>query len=206
MTGAAGWPNDGRVHSRHRVDASAVVRGGARRATRERLSARELPACSAVAPTGSRARRPGERRLRAAGDCDVQGSADLRHSDVADPSQSRDEQFDRHAFHRVEVDRAAPGHRVGAGAPARPRWAAPRTFVVPGAMMARRRRVIAAWPPPNWNLWNHEPEPDRPRKHENPLARGGFRSSGGRIRTCDLRVMSPTSYQTAPPRGVDQRV
>ena len=25
-------------------------------------------------------------------------------------------------------------------------------------------------------------------------------SSGGRIRTCDLRVMSPTSYQTAPPR------
>jgi hypothetical protein len=26
--------------------------------------------------------------------------------------------------------------------------------------------------------------------------------SGGRIRTCDLRVMSPTSYQTAPPRVV----
>ncbi len=25
--------------------------------------------------------------------------------------------------------------------------------------------------------------------------------SGGRIRTCDLRVMSPTSYLTAPPRG-----
>ena len=25
-------------------------------------------------------------------------------------------------------------------------------------------------------------------------------SSGGRIRTYDLRVMSPTSYQTAPPR------
>ena len=24
--------------------------------------------------------------------------------------------------------------------------------------------------------------------------------SGGRIRTCDLRVMSPTSYQTALPR------
>ncbi len=30
---------------------------------------------------------------------------------------------------------------------------------------------------------------------------GLFVSSGGRIRTCDLRVMSPTSYQTAPPRG-----
>ena len=27
--------------------------------------------------------------------------------------------------------------------------------------------------------------------------------SGGRIRTCDLRVMSPTSYQTAPPRVVE---
>ena len=26
--------------------------------------------------------------------------------------------------------------------------------------------------------------------------------SGGRIRTCDLRVMSPTSYRTAPPRAV----
>ena len=40
-------------------------------------------------------------------------------------------------------------------------------------------------------------------KHESRLARGGFRSSGGGIRTRDLRVMSPTSYQTAPPRGVD---
>ncbi len=27
--------------------------------------------------------------------------------------------------------------------------------------------------------------------------------SGGRIRTCDLRVMSPTSYLTAPPRDID---
>src|SRR5206468_5447968 len=30
----------------------------------------------------------------------------------------------------------------------------------------------------------------------------GFCSSGGGIRTRDLRVMSPTSYQTAPPRDV----
>src|ERR1700748_1070969 len=30
---------------------------------------------------------------------------------------------------------------------------------------------------------------------------GDFLSSGGGIRTRDLRVMSPTSYQTAPPRG-----
>jgi tRNA(fMet)-specific endonuclease VapC len=28
------------------------------------------------------------------------------------------------------------------------------------------------------------------------------RNSGGRIRTCDLRVMSPTSYQTALPRNL----
>ena len=33
----------------------------------------------------------------------------------------------------------------------------------------------------------------------------GFPSySGGRIRTCDLRVMSPTSYLAAPPRGVER--
>jgi uncharacterized protein len=31
-----------------------------------------------------------------------------------------------------------------------------------------------------------------------------FSHSGGGIRTRDLRVMSPTSYQTAPPRGVDR--
>jgi hypothetical protein len=31
-------------------------------------------------------------------------------------------------------------------------------------------------------------------------------NSGGGIRTRDLRVMSPTSYLTAPPRGVDQRM
>ena len=30
---------------------------------------------------------------------------------------------------------------------------------------------------------------------------GGFLNSGGGIRTRDLRVMSPTSYLTAPPRG-----
>jgi hypothetical protein len=36
---------------------------------------------------------------------------------------------------------------------------------------------------------------------ETPPSRAAFPSSGGRIRTCDLRVMSPTSYQTAPPRN-----
>ena len=33
-----------------------------------------------------------------------------------------------------------------------------------------------------------------------PNGRPGRLGSGGRIRTCDLRVMSPTSYRTAPPR------
>src|SRR5437868_14884820 len=40
---------------------------------------------------------------------------------------------------------------------------------------------------------------NRPKK-KTPLLRG-FSHSGGGIRTRDLRVMSPTSYQTAPPRG-----
>ncbi len=31
-------------------------------------------------------------------------------------------------------------------------------------------------------------------------------NSGGGIRTRDLRVMSPTSYQTAPPRGVPSMI
>ena len=39
-------------------------------------------------------------------------------------------------------------------------------------------------------------------KRKAPLYTGLFFYSGGRIRTCDLRVMSPTSYRTAPPRAV----
>src|SRR5215208_332762 len=40
------------------------------------------------------------------------------------------------------------------------------------------------------------------------LSQGGasFLSSGGGIRTRDLRVMSPTSYLTAPPRGGPMRL
>ena len=37
-------------------------------------------------------------------------------------------------------------------------------------------------------------------RRRNPRASRGFVSSGGGIRTRDLRVMSPTSYLTAPPR------
>jgi hypothetical protein len=44
------------------------------------------------------------------------------------------------------------------------------------------------------------PEDEKPRPSN---TRSGIFHSGGGIRTRDLRVMSPTSYQTAPPRGVD---
>ena len=37
-----------------------------------------------------------------------------------------------------------------------------------------------------------------------PPERGLLGSSGGGIRTRDLRVMSPTSYLAAPPRGVER--
>ncbi len=61
-----------------------------------------------------------------------------------------------------------------------------------------------------------EPIPEMSKMNENlfatkdyenkPLCRCGQNkptrlNSGGRIRTCDLRVMGPTSYQTALPRG-----
>ena len=39
------------------------------------------------------------------------------------------------------------------------------------------------------------------RAQKRPRNAGPFVNSGGRIRTCDLRVMSPTSYLAAPPRG-----
>jgi hypothetical protein len=39
-----------------------------------------------------------------------------------------------------------------------------------------------------------------------PSGGASLTNSGGRIRTCDLRVMSPTSYQTAPPRNRDEEV
>jgi hypothetical protein len=38
------------------------------------------------------------------------------------------------------------------------------------------------------------------RAREDPLSPAGLLSSGGGIRTRDLRVMSPTSYLTAQPR------
>src|SRR5947208_14969864 len=49
-------------------------------------------------------------------------------------------------------------------------------------------------------VWYPVPRHARPTKRKAPDYQG-FSSSGGGIRTRDLRVMSPTSYQTAPPRG-----
>ena len=55
---------------------------------------------------------------------------------------------------------------------------------------ARRRRVCEA---------RQTPQPHK--QNDRPVGgRAVQPSSGGRIRTCDLRVMSPTSYRTAPPR------
>src|SRR3954447_572008 len=50
-------------------------------------------------------------------------------------------------------------------------------------------------------MGDFEPFCLRPKKHESPANAGLSSYSGGRIRTCDLRVMSPTSYLAAPPRG-----
>ena len=83
-----------------------------------------------------------------------------------------------------------------------------------GAGVGRRRPLLAPLHP--------RPLSRAPRVSDNPVTRHlhvgdllslyvanaalrrRFRTySGGRIRTCDLRVMSPTSYQTAPPRNRD---
>jgi hypothetical protein len=55
-------------------------------------------------------------------------------------------------------------------------------------------------------LPHHPSPPKSPPERQKPRSHGAFLYSGGGIRTRDLRVMSPTSYQTAPPRGVDEPV
>src|SRR4051794_9760872 len=62
-------------------------------------------------------------------------------------------------------------------------------------------------PPPYWNLIGTlERAVGGVRERRKPCIAGLSLSSGGGIRTRDLRVMSPTSYQTAPPRGVSESV
>ena len=72
---------------------------------------------------------------------------------------------------------------------------------------ARRRRPPSCRRSGARNCWigrgdRSPPEPSGRRPERTKARRSGpFSSSGGGIRTRDLRVMSPTSYQTAPPRG-----
>jgi hypothetical protein len=60
---------------------------------------------------------------------------------------------------------------------------------------------------PAWNLGS--PWASRPVRcltwKRRPRRRSDTSNSGGGIRTRDLRVMSPTSYQTAPPRNKDTK-
>src|SRR4051794_34550379 len=93
---------------------------------------------------------------------------------------------------------------------------------------------MTAWPCTDYVGWQPKPPPPKLEPHWNHGARTQERrrpplrtalgvlvgllqgfpkpyamvglDSGGGIRTRDLRVMSPTSYQTAPPRGVPQSV
>jgi hypothetical protein len=57
------------------------------------------------------------------------------------------------------------------------------------------KNECSSTPPPRPELSNNAETKNRPAA----AVRTGY--SGGGIRTRDLRVMSPTSYQAAPPRG-----
>jgi hypothetical protein len=93
----------------------------------------------------------------------------------------------------------------------RSRSSSTRTFC-PACRPRRRLRSHSSWR--LVRLWTfdmrlHDPENDKSPDHSGLfLCRidGRFGDSGGRIRTCDLRGMSPTSYQTAPPRGGSKTV
>src|ERR1039457_4581583 len=69
-----------------------------------------------------------------------------------------------------------------------------------GAGPQRRRRGDASDIDKLVRNW-YAPRPVRPTScTKKPRLSGASSHSGGGIRTRDLRVMSPTSYQTAPPR------
>ena len=55
---------------------------------------------------------------------------------------------------------------------------------------------------PHSRSTRRRPPKDLEQTTEGAASRAPSVDSGGRIRTCDLRVMSPTSYRTAPPRVV----
>ena len=76
------------------------------------------------------------------------------------------------------------------------------------------RSLCAVSPALDTKAWSDKPLPERREQTKTPrrvtsascvnlrvaISRNRCPSSGGRIRTSDLRVMSPTSYQAAPPR------
>ena len=88
--------------------------------------------------------------------------------------------------------------RAGGGAPAQraANLAPPRQVGSDDLRSARSGGATGLLPHPVFGRLEQVAQND-----ERPCKAGPFGSSGGRIRTCDLRVMSPTSYQTAPPRG-----
>ena len=60
---------------------------------------------------------------------------------------------------------------------------------------------------PRDSQWIPKPKCSRNLRNQKPLETstfpGAWSGCGGRIRTCDLQVMSLTSYRTAPPRDDD---
>ena len=93
-------------------------------------------------------------------------------------------------------DAAAPPQRA-AGAPALGTRGTARRHPPPGSSRPTTSTGAGPTPAPS------ERDPGNgPGKHGSPAPSGpGFRRcSGGRIRTCDLWVMSPASYRAAPPR------
>ena len=118
------------------------------------------------------------------------------------------------------IDGAGPS-RVGPGVRGHQSWAVPIADQPRGSRKAHRLTRDGATPAgrshhpvaptvvkratPARGLPHPLPHsrPHRPPERQKPRSHGASIHSGGGIRTRDLRVMSPTSYQTAPPRGVD---
>src|SRR5829696_6637395 len=86
------------------------------------------------------------------------------------------------------------------------KWAAPGDCLLVGQYVAPYGRCSTAAPPwpyrrPGLSYLGTLPSRTLFGEEKAPQLRGFGSNSGGGIRTRDLRVMSPTSYLTAPPRG-----
>ena len=76
----------------------------------------------------------------------------------------------------------------------------------PGTESNRRHRGFQPRALPPELPGRAEPNCQSCRTNQTPPRAAFEQSSGGRIRTCDLRVMSPTSYLAAPPRNEERKV